>query len=107
MSQFTEYLGNNPQTRVLDMLITGRELEYSITDISSSAEIGRATFYRMLKRLLRDKVIMKGQKIGHIQLYRINLKNPNVIAIVDLYDKMLKISSNKEIEKQKVIVNSV
>ncbi len=102
MSQFVRYVGDSPQTRVLDMLITGRELEYSITDIASSANIGRATFYRMLKKLLRNKIIIKGQKIGHIQLYKLNLNSLNVLAIVELYDKILKISSGKEIEKQKI-----
>jgi predicted transcriptional regulator len=104
MSQFIKYIGNSPQTRVLNMLITGRELEYSISDIASSANIGRATFYRMLEQLIKNKIIIKGQKIGHIQLYKLNLQNKNIIAIVELYDKILNISTNKEIEKQKLKV---
>ncbi len=104
MSLFTKYVGDYPQTRILDMLITGRELEYSISDIASSANIGRTTFYRMIKKLLKDKIIIKGMKIGHIQLYKINLSNSNVLAVVELYDKILKISSEKAVKKQ-ILIN--
>ena len=98
---FVEFLGDSPKIRVLDMLITGRELDYSISDIAEQAGIGRATFYRMIDELLKKKIIMPTRKFGNIQLYKINLKNEFVKEFVRLYDHIARIASEKEIKRQK------
>src|SRR3989344_3449630 len=82
---FVKYLGDSPKIRVLDMLITGRELDYSISDIAEQAGIGRATFYRMMDELLKNKIIMQTRKFGNIQLYKLNQTNEFVTGIIKLY----------------------
>ena len=101
---FVKFLGDSPKIRVLDMLITGRELDYSISDIAAEAGIGRATFYRMMDELLKNKIILASRKFGNIQLYRINLKNSFVKELVKLYDSVSKAASEKEIKRQKLVV---
>ncbi len=105
---FVRFLGDSPKIRVLDMLITGRELDYSISDIAEQAGIGRATFYRMMDELLQNKIIMQTRKFGNIQLYKINVNNEFVKGLVDLYDHVIKIASEKEIKRQheKIILAS-
>jgi len=98
---FIKFLGDSPKIRVLDMLITGRELEYCISDIAEQAGIGRATFYRMLDQMLEEKIIVPTQKIGRIQLYKLNLENSRNQELVRLYDKIILEESEKEIQKQK------
>lgn len=104
---FVKFLGDSPKIRILDMLITGRELDYSISDIAEQSGIGRATFYRMMDELLKNKIIMLTRKFGNIQLYKINLKNEFVKELVKLYDHITKVASEKEIKKQtkKLIVS--
>ncbi len=97
---FVKFLGDSPKIRVLDMLITGRELDYSISDIAEQAGIGRATFYRMMDELLRNKIIIATRKFGNIQLYKINLNNEFVKGIVKLYDHVINIASEKELKRQ-------
>ncbi len=99
---FVKFLGDSPKIRVLDMLITGRELDYSISDIAEQATISRATFYRMIESLLKNKIILPTRKFGNIQLYKLNTINPQVKELVRLYDNLLKAESEKEIKKQKV-----
>lgn len=101
---FVKFLGDSPKIRVLDMLITGRELDYSISDIAEQAGIGRATFYRMMDELLKNKIIMTTRKFGNIQLYKLNLENEFVKGLVKLYDHITKIASEKEIQRQKQVV---
>lgn len=101
---FVKVLGNSPKIRVLDMLITGRELDYSISDIAEQAGIGRATFYRMIDELLKNKIISQTRKFGNIQLYKINQSNKFVKELINLYDHITNIASEKEIEKQKLII---
>ena len=104
---FVEFLGDTPKIRVLDMLITGRELEYSISDIAEQSGIGRATFYRMMEDLLKNKTIIKTKRFGNIQLYKLNLNSEFVKGLVNLYDKIIKTVSEKEIKKQKLERNLV
>ncbi|MBN4049001.1 winged helix-turn-helix transcriptional regulator [archaeon AH-315-M20] len=103
---FVKFLGDSPKIRVLDMLITGRELDYSISDIAEQAGIGRATFYRMMDELLKNKIILVTRKFGNMQLYKINLNNEFVKGLVKLYDHITKIASDKEIKKQKLVLAS-
>ena len=98
---FVRFLGDSPKIRVLDMLITGRELDYSISDIAEQAGIGRATFYRMMDELLKNKIIKQTRKFGNIQLYKINPNNEFVKGLVELYDHITKVASEKEIKRQK------
>ena len=103
---FVKFLGDSPKIRVLDMLITGRELDYSISDIAEQSEIGRATFYRMMDELLKNKIILPTRKFGNMQLYKINLNNEFVKGLVKLYDHITKIASDKEIKRQKLVLAS-
>ena len=99
---FIKFLGDSPKIRVLDMLITGRELEYSISDIAEQSGIGRATFYRMMDELLKNKIIFAAKKYGNMQLYKLNLENEFIKALVKLYDNVINVASEKEIKKQKI-----
>jgi len=98
---FVETLGDSPKIRVLDMLITGRELDYSITDIAEQANIGRATFYRMMNDMLKEKVIIPTKKYGNMQLYRLNMKNRTINKLVKFYEYICQIESEKEIARQR------
>ncbi|MBI2128819.1 winged helix-turn-helix transcriptional regulator [Candidatus Woesearchaeota archaeon] len=98
---FVKFLGDSPKIKVLDMLITGRGLEYSISDIAEQAGIGRATFYRMMDELLKNKIIVAARKFGNMQLYRLNLNNEFVKSLLELYDRVMKVASDKEIDRQK------
>ena len=100
---FVKFLGDSPKIRVLDMLITGRELDYSISDISKQAGIGRSTFYRMMDELIKNKIITSTRKIGNIQLYRLNQENEFVKEIIKLYDHISNVASEREIKRQKVL----
>ncbi len=99
---FVNFLGDSPKIRVLDMLITGRELDYSISDIAKQAGISRATFYRMIEDLLKNRVIIPTRKFGNIQLYKLNAANPYVKELIRLYDNLIKVESEKEIKRQKL-----
>ena len=101
---FVKFLGDSPKIRVLDMLITGRELDYSITDIAEQSGISRSTFYKLLDELLKSKILSPTRKMGAMQLYKINLENEFVKALVTLYDHISRVASDKEIKKQKETV---
>ena len=106
---FVKFFGESPKIKVLDILLTGRELDYSITDIAKQAGISRATFYRMLDWMLRDEVITPTRKYGRIQLYRLNKQNLQVKDLMRLYDQLIFAESEMEAGRQqrrKLIVSN-
>lgn len=86
---FRGALGDTPKIRVLEFLIEGRELDYSIIDIARGAEIGRTTLFRIWNDLIRNKIIIPTRQIGNAKLYRLNLNSPLVKKLVELFDEII------------------
>ena len=86
---FRQALGDAPKIRVLEFLIEGRELDYSISDIAEGAEIGRTTLFRAFDDLLKAGVIVPTRQIGNAKLFRLNKSNPFVRKMVELFDEVI------------------
>ncbi len=54
---FTRAIGNTPKIKVLEFLIEGRELDYSISDIAEGAGIGRTTLFRAWNDLIELGIV--------------------------------------------------
>ena len=98
-SLFIEFMGDSPTIRVLDYLLTERELDFSITDIAVNAGIGRATLYRIWDDIIKNKLIIPTRVIGKAKLFKLNAKNERVKKLIELYD-MLTISELKELKSR-------
>ena len=98
-SLFIEFMGDSPTIRVLDYLLTERELDFSITDIAVNAGIGRATLYRIWDDIIKNKLIIPTRVIGKAKLFKLNAKNERVKKLIELYD-MLTISELKELKRR-------
>lgn len=93
---FRRALGDTPKIRVLEFLIEGRELDYSISDIAEGAEIGRTTLFRVWKDLIRSKIVVPTREIGNAKLFKLNVDNEFVRRIVALFDEVI-------MQKKKVV----
>lgn len=94
---FTKAIGNNPKIKVLEFLIEGRELDYSISDIAEGAGIGRTSLFRIWDDLLELKIIKHTRKIGNAKLYKLNISNPFVKKMVELFDTLVIEPLNKKV----------
>jgi len=95
---FTKAIGNTPKIKVLEFLIEGRELDYSISDIAEGAGIGRTTLFRIWKDLVDTKIIKHTRDIGNAKLYKLNMGSPFVKRMVDLFDTLVIEPLNKKIK---------
>ena len=86
---FRQALGETPKIRVLEFLIEGRELDYSISDIAEGAEIGRTTLFRVFDDLIKTGVIVQTRQIGNAKLFRLNKSSPFVRKMVELFDEVI------------------
>ncbi|HIH34379.1 MAG TPA: hypothetical protein HA282_03945 [Nanoarchaeota archaeon] len=86
---FKRVVGDTPKTRVLEFLIEGRELDYSISDIAEGAEIGRTTLFRIWPDIVNAGIVRHTRDIGNAKLYRLNIESPYIEKLVGLFDTIL------------------
>jgi len=86
---FREALGNSPVIRVLDFLIEGRGLDYSLSDIAENANIGWTTLHRIWGDLVRLKMVKLTREIGRAKLFKLNEENPTIKELIKVYDTLL------------------
>jgi len=86
---FRQALGDNPKIRVLEFLIEGRDLDYSISDIAEGAEIGRTTLFRVFDDLVKSGIIVPTRQIGNAKLFRINRSSPFVKKMIEIFDEII------------------
>lgn len=94
---FRKALGDTPKIRVLEFLIEGRELDYSISDIAEGAEIGRTTLFRIFDELIKNKIIISTRQIGNAKLYKLNQENSFVKKMIEVFDEII-------MPKKKIVV---
>ena len=86
---FKKALGDTPKIRVLEFLIEGRELDYSLSDIAEGAEIGRVTLFRIFDDLLKNEIVIPTRRIGNAKLFKLNQNNAFVKKLVELFDEII------------------
>lgn len=85
-SLFIEFMGDSPMIKVLNYLLTERELDFSITDMAENSGIGRATLYRIWDNLIKNQVIVHTRDIGKAKLFKLNTDNPKIKKLIEIYD---------------------
>ncbi len=103
-SLFVGFMGDSPMIKVLDYLLTERELDFSITDMAENAGIGRATLYRIWDSLIENEIILHTRDIGKAKLYKLNTKNEKIKKMIEIYDMLILEELRKRSENQKIKV---
>ena len=103
-SLFIEFMGDSPTVRVLDYLLTERDLDFSITDIAKNAGIGRSTLYRIWDDLIKNEIIISTRIIGKAKLYKLNKNNIKIKKLIEIDDYLILEELKKHSEKQKIKV---
>ena len=88
-TKFRKLLGDNPKIRVLEYLLEGRELDHSLTDIAEGAGIDRVTLFRLWPQITKEKIVAHTRNIGNAKLFKLNLQNPDVQIILEMFDKII------------------
>lgn len=94
---FTKAVGNTAKIKVLEFLIEGRELDYSLSDIAEGSGIGRTTLFRIWGDFEKLNFVKQTRNIGNAKMFKLNLKNTFIKKLVELFDSLI-INSLKEKE---------
>ncbi|MBI2558566.1 hypothetical protein HYW20_04540 [Candidatus Woesearchaeota archaeon] len=100
-SLFIELFGDSPTIRVLDFLLTERELDFSISDMARNAGVGRATLYRIWEQLIDNNIIIYTRAVGKSKLYKLNTQNQKIKKMIELDDMLILEELRHKTEKQK------
>ena len=101
-SLFIELFGDSPTIKVLDYLLTERELDFSISDMARNSRIGRATLYRIWAQLIKNQIILPTRVIGKSKLYKLNINNPKIKKLIEIDNMLILEELRKKSGKQKV-----
>ena len=93
---FKRVIGNTPNLKILEFLIEGRELDYSVSDIAEGAGIQRTTLFRIWSDFVELGIVKPTRVIGNAKLYRLNLENAFVKKMADLFDTLVIEPLNKK-----------
>lgn len=88
-SAFLELVGDTPFTRLLDFLITGRNFDYTLTDLSKKAGVSWTTLSRIFPQLVERGIVVQVRQVGMAKLYKLNTENALVLKMVELYNAVL------------------
>src|SRR3989338_5900822 len=88
-SAFLEFIGDTTFTRLLDFLITGRNFDYTLSDLERKAGISWSTLNRVFPKLLAQGIVVQVRQVGVAKLYKLNTDSPVVMKAVDLYQSVL------------------
>ncbi len=94
---FTKVVGSTAKTRVLEFLIEGRELDYSLSDIAEGANIGRTTLFRIWSDFEKLKLVKQTRTIGNAKLFKLNKDNLFIKSLISLFDTILKESAKENL----------
>lgn len=81
-SFFLQYLGDSPRMRILDFLMENFALDFSLPQIAEGSKVAYTTLIDLLPKLTAQGIIMENRKIGKSKLYKINLDNSIVKALL-------------------------
>ena len=101
-SSFVEYFGDYPLIRVLDFLILGKDMDYSMTEICKNSEVGWTAFSEIWPKLIEKEVIVFQRKIGNAKLYKINIKNQWVKELIKMEEVIAKLETEKFLKKNEI-----
>ena len=99
-SVFVEYFGDYPLIRVLDFLIEGREMDYSMTEIAKNSGVGWTSFSDIWPQLTKKEIVLFTRKIGNAKLFRLNTKNPWVEELIRMDKVITKLETEKLLSKE-------
>ncbi len=99
---FREALGDSPVIKVLEFMIEGRDLDYSLTDIAHNSNIGWSTLHRIWDNLVKLNIVKHTRMIGKAKLFRLNQDTNTVKDLMRLYDTILIEHTEENLSKKAI-----
>mgnify|MGYP001608267099 FL=1 len=97
---FVEVFGTSPLIRVLDFLITYREFDYSLTDISKETEVGWNTLHSFFFKLVDKGIVKETRQVGRAKLYKLDIENAIAKKLIEINNVVTSKAVDEELKGQ-------
>lgn len=97
----SKLLGNTYYAKILEILIENYKDEFTIPDIIEIAGTSRGSTYSYIKSLISENIVNETRKIGSTQLYKLNLENQSIKALILLEHNLVQEKLEKVMIKEK------
>ena len=84
---FLDVFGNSPQVKIIDFLITNKELDYSLSEISRKSNVAWSTLNTIWPNLEKNKIVIHTRNVGKAKMYKLNTQNKFIEEIIKLAEK--------------------
>lgn len=87
------------ESKILDHIVTMKEFDYSISDISRISGVNFKTTLNITHRLEEQEVIKKTRTVGKAMMYKLNSDSPQAKSISTLIFEIAKKRNSKFIKQ--------
>ncbi|HLB72361.1 MAG: hypothetical protein OIN88_02035 [Candidatus Methanoperedens sp.] len=84
MFVLSKIFGDCPQVKILEVFADHFDEDLSISDIIWLTDMPKTTVYSYVTKLLNEKILLEGDKIGKTQLYRLNNEKQEAKIVISL-----------------------
>lgn len=102
-SFFLQVMGESPINRVLDFLITFKDFDYSLTDISENSDVSWSTLHLFWKDLVKNRLVKQTRVVGRAKMYHLDETNPVVKELIKMHWLIAKTYTDKLFRKVEVL----
>ena len=89
-SIFVKILGDSSKSRILEYLITTRELQVHQSDVLRNSKASKITVMKIWKDMIDNKLLLYERTIGRAKLYSLNIKDLRIKKLIEFYNVCLK-----------------
>jgi hypothetical protein len=100
MFVLSKIFGDCPQVKILEVFADHFDEELSIPDIIWLTDIPKTTIYSYISKLIDEKILIEGDKIGKTQLYHLNNEKQEVKIVLSLVNYIVSEKLAEKLEEK-------
>lgn len=100
MFVLSKIFGDCPQVKILEVFADHFDEELSIPDVIWLTDIPKTTIYSYVSKLIDEKILLEGDKIGKTQLYHLNYEKQEVKIVLSLVNYIVSEKLAEKLEEK-------
>lgn len=100
MFVLSKIFGDCPQVKILEVFADHFDEELSIPDIIWLTDMPKTTIYSYVSKLIDEKILLEGDKIGNTQLYHLNNEKQEVKIVISLVNYIVSEKLAEKLEEK-------
>ena len=100
MFVLTKIFGDYPQVKILEVFADHFDEELSIPDVIWLTDMPKMTIYSYINKLLDDRMLLEGDKVGKTQFYHLNTDKSEAKHVISLVNHIVSEKLSEKLEER-------